>query len=1055
MSQIANYNLGTVQGEIKIDYDSAGVREAQADVKAAAKQLEREKLQLKLGADRTQLTKDIALATAELEKWSAMEPTAEVNVEVDKARVRLIGLEAQLAKLDRQRIEVQIDIDNDRLEQGSKKLLNTFSNLRSRVSQFGGDVRNTKEAVSSLGESLSAASRVVFLASAISQLGVFVAALAPAAGALFALPAAGFAAAAAFGVVKLATSGMGDAFKAVADGDAKKLSEAMAKLAPEAQQVVREYQALKPQLDGLKLDVQNKFWEGQAEILGQLGATYLPMLRAQLSTLAGTLGSMASQSAQALMAPETVAALNNVLTGTNDLFRELGSAPGDFLAGLIQIGSVGAQYLGLVGETLGSLAFQFKEWASSAEGQTQINNWIKQGWQVLTDLYYILVNIAGIAVGIFRPLAADGQALLPTIRALVTEAQNWVNSAEGQQTIANVWALLKTVGGGLLTVVQTLGPVIQTLVSWFAALPAPVQSVIGGFIGWATVIGLILTKTAPLIAFFIQLPGIIKNIGTAFNMLRTAISVTIGVFRGLMTLMMANPWVLLIAAVIALVAIIIYNWDTIKSYLTTAWNFILSAWNAFVSVLSSVGTSIWSTISSAWNSAISGITSFFSSAWAIVTSVWTTVTSTLLSVGSSVWGVISGIWNSVISGIVSFFSTAWTVVTTVFQAVVDTILAIGSGVWETIKTIWFAAILTIWALLTGQFDLLGTIWRTLIDKLIAIGSAVWNTISGIWSGALSTIVSTVTSFASNVGSAIANLVSKSISFFVNLGTQIVTSVANWVSNVISKVSSFASSVGSAISNFVSSAVAKISQFVSQAISFFSNLASQGPSRISAMVSSIISFIGNMASQFVSRVSSMAGQVVSRMGALAGQIVSAIASLPGRMVSLGSSIIQGIISGISGAAGRLFSYLGGLATQALNAAKAAFGINSPSKLFRDTIGESIPEGIEVGVGANVGGMLSAVNDLAGMAQKAASDALSRPELARVGSLVGAGVASASGTSLGASTAAAIAPATSGVPMQIGNLTVNVKGIVDPNDPVAWRRFGEEVRELIMDVEDSYK
>lgn len=1033
MSQIANYNLGTVQGEIRIDYDGKGVKEAQADVKNAAKQLEREKLQLKLGADRSQLVKDIALAQAELDKWSAMEPTAEVNVEVEKARARMLALEAQLSALDRKRIEIQIDIDNDRLEQGSKKLLSTFSNIRSRVSQFGGDVRNTKEAVSSLGESLSAASRVVFLAGAISQLGVFVAALAPAAGALFALPAAGFAAAAAFGVVKLATSGMGDAFKAVADGDAKKLSEAMAKLAPEAQQVVREYQALKPQLDGLKLDVQNKFWEGQAEILGQLGATYLPMLRAQLSTLAGTLGSMASQSAQALMAPETVAALNNVLTGTNDLFRELGSAPGDFLAGLIQIGSVGAQYLGLVGETLGSLAFQFKEWASSAEGQTQINNWIKQGWQVLTDLYYILVNIAGIAVGIFRPLAADGQALLPTIRALVTEAQNWVNSAEGQQTIANVWALLKTVGGGLLTVVQTLGPVIQTLMSWFAALPAPVQSVIGGFIGWATVIGLILTKTAPLIAFFIQIGPLIMKLGPALSMLVTGFRAVMTAFRALSLLMMTNPWILLIAAVIALVAIIITNWDTIKSYLTTAWNFILAAWNAFVGFLSSTGSSVWSTISAAWTSAISALASFFGPIWEQVKAVWNSLITTLSTAGSNVWSVISGIWQGAINGLVAFFTTVWTVVSSVWSAFINSIIAIGSAVWETIKTIWFAAILTIWALLTGQFDLLGTIWSTLISKIKAIGSNLWNQIYSIWSGAISTIVSAVTSFVSRVISAISNFVSQAVNFFKNLGTQIISAVTNFVSNVVSRVSSF----------------------VSQVISFFSNLASQGPSRISAMVSSIVAYVSNLASQFVAKVSSMASQVVTRMSALAGQIVSAIASLPGRMVSLGASIISGIISGISGAAGRLFSYLGGLATQALNAAKAAFGINSPSKLFRDTIGESIPEGIEVGVGANVGGMLSAVNDLAGMAQKAAQDALSRPELARVGSLVGAGVANAAGTISGASTAAAIAPATSGVPMQIGSLTVNVKGIVDPNDPVAWRRFGEEVRELIMDVEDSYK
>jgi phage-related protein len=203
------------------------------------------------------------------------------------------------------------------------------------------------------------------------------------------------------------------------------------------------------------------------------------------------------------------------------------------------------------------------------------------------------------------------------------------------------------------------------------------------------------------------------------------------------------------------------------------------------------------------------------------------------------------------------------------------------------------------------------------------------------------------------------------------------------------------------------------------------------------------------------VASGVSQVVSQFTTMAGNVVSTLMSLPGRMVSLGSSIISGIISGISGAAGRLFSYLGGLATSALNAAKSAFGINSPSKLFRDAIGASIPEGVEVGVDANMGGMLSSVSSLAEQAQKAALDALSRPELARVGALVGANTAGTPAAMLGASTAAATSSSTSPRTINVGGLSVNVQGIIDPTDPVAWRRFGEDLKDLIKDVEDSYK
>ena len=67
-----------------------------------------------------------------------------------------------------------------------------------------------------------------------------------------------------------------------------------------------------------------------------------------------------------------------------------------------------------------------------------------------------------------------------------------------------------------------------------------------------------------------------------------------------------------------------------------------------------------------------------------------------------------------------------------------------------------------------------------------------------------------------------------------------------------------------------------------------------------------------------------------------------------MASIGSNIVSGIVSGVSNAAGALYSTLSSLASNALSAAKSALGINSPSKVFRDTVGISIPEGIAVGV-----------------------------------------------------------------------------------------------------------
>jgi hypothetical protein len=57
--------------------------------------------------------------------------------------------------------------------------------------------------------------------------------------------------------------------------------------------------------------------------------------------------------------------------------------------------------------------------------------------------------------------------------------------------------------------------------------------------------------------------------------------------------------------------------------------------------------------------------------------------------------------------------------------------------------------------------------------------------------------------------------------------------------------------------------------------------------------------------------------------------------------------------LENAGGALFSSLENLAGGALKAAKSFLGINSPSKLFADEVGLSIPEGIAKGINDNAG------------------------------------------------------------------------------------------------------
>ena len=124
----------------------------------------------------------------------------------------------------------------------------------------------------------------------------------------------------------------------------------------------------------------------------------------------------------------------------------------------------------------------------------------------------------------------------------------------------------------------------------------------------------------------------------------------------------------------------------------------------------------------------------------------------------------------------------------------------------------------------------------------------------------------------------------------------------------------------------------------------------------------MSFLSQVIGRAISWAAQMGRAGMQAARQLVTNCVNGIKSLPGRMVSIGSSIVQGIIRGVSGAAGKLFSKMRSIASNALQAAKNALGINSPSKVFRDVVGRSIPEGIAVGVTKSEDEAINSIDDM---------------------------------------------------------------------------------------------
>lgn len=279
-----------------------------------------------------------------------------------------------------------------------------------------------------------------------------------------------------------------------------------------------------------------------------------------------------------------------------------------------------------------------------------------------------------------------------------------------------------------------------------------------------------------------------------------------------------------------------------------------------------------------------------------------------------------------------------------------------------------------------------------IAALVAAFIWAWNNIDGfkefwidLWEN--------IKTMASNALESLQN-------FFTETIPQMISDIGNWFSNLPATIWYWLCFVVAYAVLWVGQMTQKAyeagSKFVQNAITFIQQLPGKVWTWLTTTISKVGSWVVQMASKaqqagsrFLSNVSTFIRQLPCRVwsfllttiakviafairfaqkGREAAQrfkdnIINGIRNLPSRMVSIGSDIISGIIRGITGACGRLFSTMKDIAGRALNAAKNALGIHSPSTVFRDMVGKMIPAGVTVGIEANAGKTIKAIKDYA--------------------------------------------------------------------------------------------
>ena len=130
-------------------------------------------------------------------------------------------------------------------------------------------------------------------------------------------------------------------------------------------------------------------------------------------------------------------------------------------------------------------------------------------------------------------------------------------------------------------------------------------------------------------------------------------------------------------------------------------------------------------------------------------------------------------------------------------------------------------------------------------------------------------------------------------------------------------------------------------------------------RLPQLLQAGVQLLVALANGFIASVPRLIGAIPGMIG----QIMHGFLSV--NWGSVGLNIITGIATGIAGAAGRLVTAAVNAATNALNWVKRKLGIHSPSRVFRDQVGEMIGEGMAVGIDESASKVRKAAGRLTGI------------------------------------------------------------------------------------------
>ena len=244
----------------------------------------------------------------------------------------------------------------------------------------------------------------------------------------------------------------------------------------------------------------------------------------------------------------------------------------------------------------------------------------------------------------------------------------------------------------------------------------------------------------------------IGKLGTAFMAFGRS---AVGAIRAVGAAMLANPWILVLMAVIAVIILVITHWKQFKEAVVAVWHFLLDA-----------AKTVWKAITDAVSAAVSWVVDFVKKHWDLLLGIVMGPLGLILGFVIKHWDDIKRIVGDAIAWVGNKLQQGWDAIKNAVSAAWNAVGDFIRGAWDKIKQIVSDALNAVGNFLSTRLDNIKQNFSNAWDGFRNIVSDVWNAITGAVSGAVNSVIGFIDNVIGKIQGAI-----------------------NWVGNLASKIGS--------------------------------------------------------------------------------------------------------------------------------------------------------------------------------------------------------------------------------------------------------------------------